>query len=60
MSHVYSAADLLAFELFASSGREKEKLKLSVWPAHLRSLKCLEGEKFETIDSLGSLSVIFT
>lgn len=44
---------------FASRKRKKLKWYLSIWPAHLRLLKCLEDEKVETIDLLDALSIIF-
>lgn len=65
MSHAYSdfsAADLLAFEVFFSILRvgnsKKLKWHLPIWLAP-SSLKCLEGEKVETIDLLDALSRIF-
>lgn len=62
--HIVSSQLLTSWPLnssFASWGRQKEKAKMASanWLAPLRFLKCLEGEKVETIDLLDALSIIF-
>lgn len=60
---VFSTADRLLFDLFcilAVEKRKKLKWYLSIWLIHLRLLKCLQGEKVETVDRLDALSILLS